>query len=114
MEARGVSARIAAPSASLLLTYKSRTPTAQSGLVPIFNQGGKRERFMTESGSQVDAGANDDEPVVLVVDDDSSLRSAISSLLRSTGLRVETFGSVTEFLEANLPPAAGCLILDIR
>ena len=69
---------------------------------------------MTESSSQVDARANHEEPVVLVVDDDSSLRGAVSSLLRSTGLRVETFGSVAEFLDANLPPAAGCLILDIR
>ncbi len=51
---------------------------------------------------------------MLVVDDDSSLRGAVSSLLRSTGLRVETFGSVAEFLDANLPSAAGCLILDIR
>jgi FixJ family two-component response regulator len=62
----------------------------------------------------VDASANHESPVVLVVDDDSSLRGAVSSLLRSTGLRVETFGSVAEFLDANIPSAAGCLILDIR
>jgi FixJ family two-component response regulator len=69
---------------------------------------------MTKSPSEMDGSANQEEPVVLVVDDDSSLRGAVSSLLRSTGLRVETFGSVAEFLEASLPPAAGCLILDIR
>ena len=69
---------------------------------------------MTESPSQMDSGANDGEPIVLVVDDDSSLRGAISSSLRSIGLRVETFGSVAEFLDATLPPAAACLILDIR
>lgn len=51
---------------------------------------------------------------MLVVDDDTSLRGAVSSLLRSVGLRVETFGSAAAFLDANLPPAAGCLILDIR
>jgi FixJ family two-component response regulator len=62
----------------------------------------------------MDASASHEEAVVLVVDDDSSLRGAISSLLRSAGLQVETFGSVGEFLEANIPPAAGCLILDIR
>ena len=62
----------------------------------------------------MDASANHENPVVLVVDDDSSLRGAVSSLLRSTGLRVETFGSVAEFLDANIPSAAGCLILDIR
>ena len=62
----------------------------------------------------MDSGANDGEPIVLVVDDDSSLRRAVSSSLRSIGLRVETFGSVAEFLDATLPSAAACLILDIR
>jgi len=62
----------------------------------------------------VDASANHEDPIVIVVDDDSSLRGAVSSLLRSTGLRVETFGSVAEFLDADLPAAVSCLILDIR
>ena len=44
-----------------------------------------------------------DEPVVLVVDDDPSLREALSSLLRSVGLRVEVFGSAPEMLESPLP-----------
>ena len=69
---------------------------------------------MTGNLSQVDVDAKRDAPVVLVVDDDASLRSTVSSLLRSTGLQVLTFGSVAEFLEANLPHEAGCLILDIR
>ena len=62
----------------------------------------------------MDASADHEQPVVLVVDDDPSLRGAIGSLLRSTGVRVETFGSVVEFLEANISPDAACLILDIR
>ena len=69
---------------------------------------------MTETLPQANTGAKDEEPVVLVVDDDASLRSVVSSLLRSVGLRVVTFGSVAEFLDANLPLAAGCLVLDIR
>jgi FixJ family two-component response regulator len=69
---------------------------------------------MTERVSQGNAGAAHEEPVVLVVDDDPSLRSVVGSLLRSVGLRVMTFGSVAEFLEANLPLATSCLILDIR
>ncbi|HEY6670483.1 MAG TPA: response regulator [Methyloceanibacter sp.] len=55
-----------------------------------------------------------DDPVVLVVDDDPSLRDALSSLLRSVGLRVEVFGSAPEMLEAPLPEVASCLVLDIR
>ncbi len=52
--------------------------------------------------------------MVLVVDDDPSLREALSSLLRSVGLRVEVFGSAPELLETALPDAACCLVLDIR
>jgi FixJ family two-component response regulator len=71
-------------------------------------------RHMTGNPSQVDVDAERDERVVIVVDDDQSLRTTVGSLLRSTGLQVLTFGSVPEFLEANLPAGAGCLILDIR
>ncbi|MEY2633221.1 MAG: hypothetical protein RIR00_1875 [Pseudomonadota bacterium] len=51
---------------------------------------------------------------VYVVDDDLSLREALSSLLRSVGLQVETFASALAFLGA--PRAAGpaCLVLDVR
>jgi len=52
-----------------------------------------------------------DDPVVLIVDDDPSLRDALSSLLRSVGLRVEVFGSAPEMLEAPLPDVASCLVL---
>ncbi len=55
-----------------------------------------------------------DDPVVLVVDDDPSLREALSSLLRSVGLRVEVFGSAPEMLQAPLPEVPSCLVLDIR
>ena len=54
------------------------------------------------------------EPIVLVVVDDASLREALRNLLRSVGLRVEVFASAAAFLESDLPPAAGCLILDVR
>ena len=55
-----------------------------------------------------------EEPVVLVVDDDASARSAIESLLNSVGLRFQTFASASEFLERALPDAPCCLVLDVR
>jgi len=58
--------------------------------------------------------ANAEEPVVFVVDDDASMRDALSNLFRSVGLRVEVFGSAHEFLQSKLPNVASCLILDIR
>ena len=58
--------------------------------------------------------AGQDEPIVYVVDDDVSVREALRNLFRSVGLRVEVFGSGSEFLQSRLPDVAGCLILDIR
>lgn len=58
--------------------------------------------------------ASAEEPIVFVVDDDASVREALRSLFRSVGLRVEVFGSASEFLQSTIPDAAGCLILDIR
>ncbi len=54
-------------------------------------------------------------PIVFVVDDDPSVRKALSRLLRSTGYAVETFGSSEEFLQ-NIPDGLGpaCLILDVK
>jgi FixJ family two-component response regulator len=57
---------------------------------------------------------SDPGPVVFVVDDDLSIRDALTSLLRSVGLRVETFGSAREFLTHQPPDAPGCLVLDVR
>ena len=57
---------------------------------------------------------SDAQPVVFIVDDDASLRGALSSLIRSVGLRVEAFASAPEFFAAKRPDAACCLILDVR
>ena len=52
-------------------------------------------------------------PVVFVIDDDASVRAALSSLVRSVGLQVEVFASASEFLAARLDDLS-CLILDVR
>jgi FixJ family two-component response regulator len=53
-------------------------------------------------------------PLVLVVDDDLSMREALSSLLRSVGLSVETFASARDFLNYKRPDCPACLVLDVR
>src|SRR2546423_581435 len=53
-------------------------------------------------------------PVVFIVDDDSSIRGALSSLIRSVGLRAEEFASTSEFMAGKLPDAPCCLVLDVR
>jgi FixJ family two-component response regulator len=58
--------------------------------------------------------ANAKEPIVFVIDDDASMRRALTNLFESVGLRVEVFGSAPEMLQSKLPDVASCLVLDIR
>ena len=54
------------------------------------------------------------QSMVFVVDDDPSMRNALTNLFRSVGLQVEVFGSAPELLRSELPDVASCLVLDIR
>ena len=53
-------------------------------------------------------------PIVLVVDDDPSVRSSLKFLLSTVGLHVESFDSADAFLRKKLPDAPSCLVLDVR
>lgn len=52
--------------------------------------------------------------IVYVVDDDESMRDALSNLLRSVDLPVQAFASAREFLAFDRPDVPACLILDVR
>jgi FixJ family two-component response regulator len=54
------------------------------------------------------------EQMVFVVDDDQSMRVALTNLFRSMKLDVEVFGSASEFLQKKVPEIVSCLVLDIR
>jgi FixJ family two-component response regulator len=54
------------------------------------------------------------EPTVFVVDDDEAVGDFLSHLIVSVGLKVETYASAEEFLDAHEPGRPGCLLLDIR
>jgi FixJ family two-component response regulator len=57
---------------------------------------------------------SDDQPIVFVVDDDPSMRRALTNLFESVDLRVEAFGSAQEILQSKPPEVPSCLVLDIR
>lgn len=57
---------------------------------------------------------NEADATVYVVDDDVSVREALKNLLRSIGLKVETFSTANEFLTKKDLFGPGCLILDVR
>lgn len=52
--------------------------------------------------------------IVFVVDDDESVRESLESLIRSAGLRVETFASAQQFLASPRANVPRCLVLDVR
>ena len=55
-----------------------------------------------------------EQSTVLVVDDDASVREALSDLFQSVGLSVEVFASAQEFLKNRRPEGPRCLVLDVR
>jgi len=64
--------------------------------------------------SRSETSASVKEPIVFIIDDDLSVRRALTNLFQSVGLQVEAFGSAPELLQAKLPDVASCLVLDIR
>lgn len=54
------------------------------------------------------------DALVYIVDDEAPLRDAISSLLRSVGMRVASFASVAAFLAEPRQELTSCLLLDVR
>jgi FixJ family two-component response regulator len=53
-------------------------------------------------------------PTVFVIDDDDLVRASIQGLLKSVGLRSETFGAAQEFLRSKRTDGPSCLVLDVR
>lgn len=59
-------------------------------------------------------GCEEEQPLVLIVDDDASVREALSELVLSVGFQPVSFASTRELLDANVLDRPGCLILDVR
>ncbi|WP_018325337.1 response regulator transcription factor [Rhizobium giardinii] len=55
-----------------------------------------------------------EQPLVIIVDDDASMREALSELILSAGFQPVCFASTRELLDTNVLDSPGCLILDVR
>ena len=62
----------------------------------------------------VQRGCEEDQPLVIIVDDDAPLREALSELILSAGFQPVSFASTRELLDADILDRPGCLILDVR
>jgi hypothetical protein len=61
-----------------------------------------------------DPGMTNQQSTVFVVDDDPAICEAVTRLIASVGLYVETFGSTRDFLAAKRSDGPACLVLDVR
>jgi len=57
---------------------------------------------------------SEQQPTIIVIDDDASMRRALDNLLKSVGFAVELFASPQEFLQSERPDRPGCIVLDVR
>ena len=69
---------------------------------------------MTQRRPSKPTEALPETPIVLIVDDDSSVREALGRLFRSVDLEPKLFASVAELMRHKFPDAPCCLVLDIR
>lgn len=53
-------------------------------------------------------------PVIAIVDDDESVRTAMSGMVESFGFSVGTYESADQFLQSDSVGGASCLILDVQ
>jgi len=74
----------------------------------------EEELFVTQRSLSKGTDAPSESPSVLVVDDDPSVREALSRLFRSVGLEARLFASAADLLQHKLPEAPCCIVLDIR
>jgi FixJ family two-component response regulator len=61
-----------------------------------------------------DQSNDDNNPLVLVIDDDHDIREGLRALFESVNLRSRSFASAEEFLQSQIPDQVSCLILDVR
>jgi FixJ family two-component response regulator len=69
---------------------------------------------MTDRPKSSHEPASAKQQIVFVIDDDASMRRALTNLFQSVGLAVEVFSSASKMLQDRLPEVASCLVLDIR
>jgi DNA-binding response OmpR family regulator len=73
-----------------------------------------RQRIVSSDPLIRIAAMSDANSTVLIIDDDADLRASVGRLLRSLGIDVQLFASISDFLKSDLPDGPTCLVLDVR
>jgi len=95
-------------------TTMGRAKFAPRGDLSLHAAFASGEFAVIERPTSPDDLTSTEQPIVFVIDDDESMRRALTNLFQSVGLRVEVFGSAPELLRSKLREVASCLVLDIR
>ncbi|MGX5830147.1 response regulator transcription factor [Mesorhizobium sp. 43Arga] len=70
--------------------------------------------LLRRSAPVVQPKGEGEQPLVIIVDDDASVREALSELILSAGFQPVCFASTRELLDADVLDSPGCLIVDVR
>lgn len=70
--------------------------------------------MMSDPHRKTLTAASRPKSLVIIVDDDRTVREGLDSLLRSVGLDTRLFGSPAELLQSPTPDVPGCIVLDVR
>jgi CheY-like chemotaxis protein len=92
----------------------ARSRIAEDALSRAVDEGIRQISETRKRGAAEMAQSLGESPTVFVIDDDENLRASIASLLKSEGLRAETFASVEEFLSRERSDGPGCLVIDVK
>jgi FixJ family two-component response regulator len=57
---------------------------------------------------------SDDQPVVVIIDDDPDIRDALQGLLETVDLKAALFATASEFLASKRPQGPCCIVVDVR
>ncbi len=69
---------------------------------------------MRVAGGNLNRSMPEPDPIVFVIDDDSSFRRSTERLISSAGFNVQSFAAAKDFLRSKHPDAPACVVLDVR
>src|SRR4029077_19591351 len=101
----------------------ARCPLEKNGAVQVWRSGLElhgRPNLRTETKVHFRAlllraaASSEADSTGLVIDDDPDLRASVGRLLRSGGMNVQLFATISDFLKSDPPNGPACLVLDVR
>jgi FixJ family two-component response regulator/DNA-binding winged helix-turn-helix (wHTH) protein len=88
--------------------------SSQPGVAPANSVQASAPVWWPDAGASVATPPDRLDALVYIVDDESSVRTALSRLLRSAGIACQAFATAEEFLQQPFAEQLACLVLDVN